>query len=181
MSDPRLPSTRRQRGLSLVECAIALAITSLALGTALPGLNQMLQQRRLEGVAAQLETDVHLARGLSVMRNQNLRLSFLSDPAGACYVVHTGAADACTCGGEHGATCRPGDVALRSVRLPASGTVAMRANVRSMVLDASRGTVTPTASVRLTSADGRELRVIVNVMGRVRACSPSALRGYAAC
>ena len=45
---------RRQRGFTLVESLISLAIASVALGAALPGFQQARQQRHLEGLAAQL-------------------------------------------------------------------------------------------------------------------------------
>jgi type IV fimbrial biogenesis protein FimT len=43
-----------------------------------------------------------------------------------------------------------------------------------------KGTVTPTASIQLRSAAG-QLRQVVNVMGRVRTCTPDGVPGYRAC
>ncbi len=51
-----------------------------------------------------------------------------------------------------------------------------------MLFDPVRGTTTPTATVRVVAADGRAIHQIVNIMGRVRACSPGgAVSGYRAC
>ena len=64
---------------------------------AVPSFERSIERRRLEGTAAQLETDVHYARSLAVARNAPVRMSF-SAPAGAtCYVIHTGAAGQCDC------------------------------------------------------------------------------------
>jgi type IV fimbrial biogenesis protein FimT len=58
----------------------------------------------------------------------------------------------------------------------------MQSNVASMALDGDKGTVSPTGTVKLLGAQGSEVRVIVNIMGRVRACTPTAgLRGYSKC
>jgi type IV fimbrial biogenesis protein FimT len=44
------------------------------------------------------------------------------------------------------------------------------------------GTSTPTGTVRVIGANGRELRHVVNVMGRVRTCSPQGnVAAYRAC
>jgi type IV fimbrial biogenesis protein FimT len=45
-----------------------------------------------------------------------------------------------------------------------------------------RGTVTPTGTVTVATANGRALKQTVNIMGRVRSCSPDgAVLGYRAC
>jgi type IV fimbrial biogenesis protein FimT len=68
------------------------------------------------------------------------------------------------------------------VRFDAGGAVDVRANSRSLLFDPMKGTVTPTATVQLHSRSGAVIHEIVNVMGRVRACSPApALAGYKAC
>jgi type IV fimbrial biogenesis protein FimT len=71
---------------------------------------------------------------------------------------------------------------LKSVLLPDSGNVRLQSNVRSLLFDGTRGTVSPTGTVRVIGADGRAVHQVVNVLGRVRACSPQrALPGYRAC
>ena len=42
---------------------------------------------------------------------------------------------------------------------------------RSILFDAGKGTVTPTATFAITDRDGRSIRQIVNIMGRVRSCT----------
>lgn len=173
---------RGQHGLSLVECLIPLAVAALLLGSALPAFQEVKQRRALEAAAAQLETDLQLARAAAVARNQVLRLDFASDAAGSCYVVHDGSAGDCRCDATGLATCSPGVEVVRSQRLPGGpGTVGLRSNVRSMAFDPTVGTVTPTASLRLSAPVG-ELRLVVNVMGRVRSCTPDrVLPGLPVC
>lgn len=172
----------RQQGLSLVESLIALAIAAVATGASLPGFQQALEQRRLEGAAAQLHTDLQLARSEAVAQNRTLRISFKQDAGASCYIVHTGNANGCVCSADGAPICTAGVQALRSVHFPAGAGVQLQSNVGSMVLDPSKGTVSPTGTLRLTGAEGRAVHVVVNIMGRARKCSPgAALPGYVAC
>jgi len=67
----------------------------------------------------------------------------------------------------------------RVVRL---GSVGVRSNSASIAFDAVKGPVTPTATVRVAAADGRRIRQIVDLLGRVRNCSPApALPGHRVC
>lgn len=170
-----------QHGLSLIESLIPLAVATVLIGSALPAFDGLKQRRALESTAAQLETDLHLVRAAAVARNEVLRLDLVSDDGGSCYVVHNGQAGDCRCDTAGLAACTPGVDVVRSQRLPGTGAVALRSNARSMAFDPTVGTVTPTASLRLTAPVG-ELRLVVNVMGRVRSCTPDgALPGLPAC
>lgn len=173
---------RAQRGLSLLECLMALAITAIATGATLPAFQATLELRRLEGAAAQLHTDLQLARSEAVARNRTLRISYGQLSGASCYVVHTGSAGACTCGAMGAPVCTPDAEPLRTEHFPAGSGVQLQSNVASMVLDPARGTVSPTGTLRLLGSEGRAVHVVVNIMGRARKCSPGgALRGYAAC
>jgi type IV fimbrial biogenesis protein FimT len=175
-------SRRSQAGVTLVETTVVASIVAIVAGVAVPGFDQAIQRRHLEGAAAQLETDVHYARTLAVAANAPMRISFVSDAGGTCYVIHTGAANQCTCNSTGETTCTGDARADRSVRFATGGPVRVASNSRSVLFDPTRGTTTPTATVQVTSRDGRTIRQVVNIMGRVRSCSPApGLSGYPAC
>lgn len=175
-------SSRTQRGLSLVESLMALAIAAVATGATLPGFQQVLEKRRLEGAAAQLHTDLQLARSEAVARNRSLRMSFDGGGSSSCYVVHTGPAGSCTCHDTGTPVCTSGAEALRSAHFAPDDRVQVESNVASMLLDPDKGTVSPTGTVRVRSTEGRAVHVVVNIMGRARKCSPgSAVPGYPSC
>lgn len=179
---PHAPApTRGARGLSLVECLMTLAVATVTLGAALPGLQEMRERRQLDGAAAQLETDLHYARSIAASQHSGVRIAFQSGTAGTCYVVHTGPAGACDCLDSGPARCTAGQAPLRSVRLEAADGIRLASNVPSILFDGSMGTSTPTGTVRLLGHEGRELRLVVNLMGRVRTCSPAGTFGYKAC
>lgn len=183
MNTRPIPSPRRaQSGVTLVEAAVVLSISAILTGMAVPSFKRAIERRHLDGAAMQLETDIHYARMLAVARNSPLRVSFSSGPGGSCYVIHAGAANTCTCRADGTAQCTGDGAAERSVLFAAGGPVTVASNARSMLLDPLKGTVTPTATVQFNGRNGSAIHQIVNVVGRVRSCSPApALSGYKPC
>ena len=180
---PRRCSPRRfKAGVTLVEAATAVAVVAAAAGLTVPSFERSVQRRHLEGAAAQLETDIHYARSMAVARNMPLRVSFSAGNGSSCYVIHTGAAQCCGCAADGTAACQGSAEALRSVRFAPGDAVSLRSNAGSVLFDPVRGTSTPTATIQLQTASGMGIRQVLNVLGRVRSCSPTpALSGYAAC
>jgi type IV fimbrial biogenesis protein FimT len=173
---------RAQAGVTLVETAVVTSVLAVVTGLAMPSFDSAIQRRHLEGAAAQLETDIHYTRTLAVARNAPLRISFEVGAGGSCYVIHTGAANQCSCAAGGAAVCRGDAQAERTVHFAASGPVSLKSNSRSIVFDPVKGTSTPTATMQLTSRKGAAIHQVMNIMGRVRSCSPApALSGYRAC
>jgi type IV fimbrial biogenesis protein FimT len=179
---PRRPARRPTRGLTLIECLIAVGVACMAVGSVLPGYGRMAEKRHLEGAAAQLETDIQFTRGLAVSLDESLRLRVQQDAGGSCYVVYRGPANTCSCTGGGAAVCTQPDAVVRSVNFKAPAGVQLQANVSSMLFSPLQGTVTPTGTLRLTGREGRALHVVVNLMGRARTCAPGgAVGGYPVC
>ncbi len=177
-----MPRTSCLRGVTLVEMAVVMALAAIVVGLAAPGLRDTMDLRRLDGAATRLATDLQLVRTEAVARNQPVRISFHALPGANCWVVHTGLAAQCDCSGDGPATCRGDARQIKTVRLPADERVGLQANMGSIVFDPLHGTGTPTGTLRLTGRDGRAIHHVVNVMGRVRSCSPAgAVPGYRAC
>lgn len=161
-----------QRGLSLVELLCSLAIVALLVGGALPMFNELRWSQALQSAASLLETDLHHARSLAVISGRPVRLSIQAPASGgSCYVVHTGAAHACRCDGHGQAQCVAGAELLRLAEQPASAGIRLTPAERSILFDGGKGTVTPTATLKLTDPDGRTIHQVVNIMGRVRTCA----------
>ena len=173
---------KKQRGITLVEACVTLAVATIVATGAAPSMQQLLDGRRLDGTASQVASDLQFTRTSAVARNQRVRFSLQTDAAGSCYVIHTGSADACRCGNSGPAVCESGASEIRTVRLPASDRVIVQANVASILFDPVHGTSTPAGTVRVVGSGGRELRHVVNVMGRVRTCAAQgSVAGYRAC
>ena len=174
-------TARQQSGFSLVESLLGVAITSLALGAGLPGFEAAKEKRHLDGSAAQLETDIQLARSEAVKLRHTLRLTFATSSAGSCYVVHTGKATDCSCTADGNSSCKSNATAYRAAGFKAGGDLQMSSNVTSIVFDPVQGTITPTGTFRFMGPKRNEVRVVVSIMGRARLCTPTRVPGYTAC
>lgn len=166
-----------KRGVTLVETLCVLAILLVLLGGGVTLFNELRAGQRLLAVAALLETDIHLARSTAIHSGQPVRLVVQSLPSGgSCYMLHDGAGNACSCSDDGSARCEAGVQLLRSEGQPAASGVVLAALPHPVLFDGSKGTVTPTATLRLASRDGHAIHQVINIMGRVRSCSPAEAR-----
>ena len=163
---------RAQRGLTLIEVCTTLAVASVLAGTAIPSFEQSKNKRVLDGTAAELATDLHYVRSEAVARNEGVRIGFRNVAGGTCTLIHTGSNADCQCSADGVAQCGNGATLLKSHFHPANAGLAVSANVTSMRFDPTRGMVTPAGAVTVTNVNGQSLRHVVNIMGRVRTCSP---------
>lgn len=172
----------RERGVTLVESCVVLAVTALLATTAAPAMRDLIDVRRLDGTATRLATDIQFIRTETVARNQALRLSLYAHPRGSCYVLHSGAANQCRCDADGPAQCVGDAREIKTVSLLDADRVTLQANVGSLLFDPLHGTASPTATLRLLGARTRAVHHVINLMGRVRSCSPlAAMPGYRAC
>jgi type IV fimbrial biogenesis protein FimT len=178
---PRPPASGRRAGFTLVETALCGTVAAVLVAILAPGFVQARERHRLLALAAQLATDLQWARSLAVARGTSVRITFEAGLGAGCYVIHTGPASACHCGDSGAAACTSAGQALQVFRLPLASSVQLSSNTRSMLFDARQGTVTPTGTVTISGSAGT-IRQIVNILGRVRSCSPGGLvSGYRDC
>ncbi|MBT2300815.1 prepilin-type N-terminal cleavage/methylation domain-containing protein [Variovorax paradoxus] len=73
----------RQRGFSLIEIVVTIAVLALILFAAMPSIGTWLDNTRIRNVADSLQNGLQIARGEAVRRNQNVSfwLVGLNDPA----------------------------------------------------------------------------------------------------
>jgi type IV fimbrial biogenesis protein FimT len=176
---------RLSGGFTLVEASITVAIAAITLATAAPSFGSFIETRRLNGVAAQLAADIQFIRAEALLRNAPLRLSLHDDAGGNCYVLHSGLAKQCSCAGDGPALCSGDAREIKTVVLPARERIRVQANVASILFDPLHGTSTPTGTLRVVADSGRAVHHVVNIMGRVRTCSPAGaapvVAGYRVC
>lgn len=73
----------RQRGFTVVELVVTIAVLALILMTAMPSVATWMGNTRIRNVADSIQNGLQLARGEAVRRNQNVSfwLVALNDPA----------------------------------------------------------------------------------------------------
>ena len=172
----------RQAGVTLIEACIVMAVAATLVGTGVPSFKSMLERRTLEGRAGELSTDLQFLRSEAVSRNHAMRISFGSDAGGSCYVLHSGSSGDCRCSSAGTAQCTEDAIAVKAVGLPQSSGVRLQSNVATMLFDPLHGTASPTGTLRLIDRSDRAIHHVVNIMGRVRSCSPGGvMTTYKAC
>jgi type IV fimbrial biogenesis protein FimT len=177
-------SACRQRGFTLIELMVVVAIAAILLTLAAPSFTGYMNKKRVEGVAAELATDIQFARTEAVVRNAPVRITFGS----GCWVVHTAGSTATTCTQAAGATLGTGATQLKDVQLASNLNASLSPNnsltyiafdaVRAMSTSDGGGT---SHSIDVNSSSGSwQLRTAVSSVGRVQVCSPNgSVPGYA--
>ncbi|HSW07910.1 GspH/FimT family pseudopilin [Aquabacterium sp.] len=175
-------SRRLQRGLTMIETLCVVSVLATTLGIATPSMKSWQLKQALHATAAELETDIQYARSQAVATQRPVRLDTQVLGNSSCYVLHTGSAHECTCMGQSQVQCTGEARVLRVAEQRNDGSVRLTTTKVSIVFDPKRGTVTPTATLKLADSQGRAVHQIVNIMGRVRSCSPQgASAGIKAC
>ena len=132
--------------MSLTESLIAVAILAITMAISAPSLLRARTIYELQSAARMVESRMQSARILAVTRNRDCRINVTSSTT---YVVE--------CQGASWET-------IETVSLPRGITVTASARPEFH----ERGMVAPTATLTVWDRSGMNLRVIVNVNGRVR-------------
>lgn len=140
-----------QRGLTLVELLIGIAVMALLMVLAAPSFTSMIEMQRLRGTSDQLTTDLQFLRSEAVSRQERTGISFASNASMTCYVVHTcgtinGIDCLCDCrGATPAARCGTGQKReIKVVQLPRSSKVEVKpVTVSGAALTADHVTIDP--------------------------------------
>lgn len=159
----------RQRGFTLVEVGVAIALLAILVTLAVPSFGSALARHRLKAAAEQIAHDLAEARLDAEQRGVPRHVSF-DRGTPWCYTV--GSAGGCAC--RAAASCQ--------VR-----TVAGTDHPGVRLVDSSDASYLPdgggvSGSALLQGADGTQLRASVTRLGRPAVCAPgAAVPGFAAC
>jgi type IV fimbrial biogenesis protein FimT len=167
-----------QRGFGLLEVLVVMAVVVAATAVLWPNLRDALDMRRLKAASSHWSALIQSARHWAFTLNRPVRLEFQGGAA-PCLVLHTGARGACSgCGTS---PCSSGAQRLGTTP-PLPYALTASASSASLVWSPTDRTVTPTGTLRLELPDGRALHHVVNLVGRMRVCSPAGtVKGVATC
>lgn len=197
----------RVRGFTLMEMLIAMLILAIIITLAVPSLSGFTANQRLIGAAEQVYAHLQQGRSEAVGRNRPVMVNFAVDGTATwaygmssandlCDLAVTAAttAGACAISVDDGdAVLDPGDgsvdtgdlLLMRFTDLDFPGVQMNISGFSSgntqITFDPLRGTASA-GEVRLTGANGNNLRVRVSLLGRVTICTPDDSMGaYQAC
>lgn len=167
-----------ERGVTLVEIAIGLAIVALTLAIGTPMMADWLQNLQIRNAAEAIQNGLQLARGEAVRRNTNVEF-ILSSPGTAggtgwtVRTVGTGTVLQSKPDGEGSAK------AVLSVTPGGANTVTFNGFGRMPTTPPNNDdgsafmTQIDVDSSVLAAADSRELRVLIGSGGQIRMCDPN--------
>lgn len=160
----------KNRGLTLLELMIVLAMLAVVSSLALPSFGAAAQRARLKNSAEILAADLAEARFQAAQRGQSLFVDF---QAGSdwCWAVAT--APGCACGSAQ--PCQ-----LKTVRASDHPGIKLL-EPQATAFDPS-GAAVVVGSAVFESARGERLRVNTSLLGRTSVCAAGApVPGYGAC
>lgn len=173
------PELSSERGVTLVELLVVIAVLSVLLTLSAPSLSGYLTGKRVEGVTNELVADLQWARTESVSRNALVRIRFNSSTA---YQIETEtplpASISCTAALAVGI--------IKTTNLPAGLTLkgaGMSALPTCMAIEPVRATAPLAGSVEIDGGSGYVVRVTTGNAGRVQTCVPagSKMGAYQPC
>lgn len=141
-----MPHRASPHGVSLVESCLVLAIIASLTVIAVPPLIEAREAYGLAGAAAEVRTELHRARILAIVRNQDCRMRVTSN---VTYLVE----------------CQtPAWVPVAFHQLPPGFTITANNRPEFHPL----GNVGPMATISVWNERGRSRRIVVSRSGRVR-------------
>jgi type IV fimbrial biogenesis protein FimT len=182
-----------QRGVTLIELAISLAVLAVVLSTAVPGISDWIDNTRIRAAAQSLRDGIETARNEAVRRNESVSFWLVSSPDSSCapsgssmhWVVSIDSPVG-KCGAAPSPTAAPRIVMGRD-----AGSDASKLRVTALQSDgASAGTTLTfngfgrpvqgaTSQIgqidltgKLSGTSYRALRITVSGGGQVRVCDP---------
>lgn len=166
----------RQRGISLIELIIGIAILGIILGAGVPAYTTWIANSRVHNAAEALLNGLQLARAEALSRNTRVQLTLNADSGWTIGCV--------TATAECPATIQTRPGAEGSANLTLSITLAdatTTAGPASIAFDALGRPAGANPIVRvdldvpttvLAAADSRELRLLIAAAGQARMCDP---------
>ena len=161
-----------QRGISLIETLIGVAIISITLAAGAPSFSSYLQSRQIRNAAEALQNGLNLARAEAVRRNTYVQFALANDFSWTvgCVTASTNCpATIQTRTAAEGSSNASVATTANTLSFNGFGKVTTLAAGNNAVLDITN----PTGGTCATAGGSmRCLRVVVSAGGQVRMCDP---------
>lgn len=168
---------RSSSGFSAVEMVVTMAVLAVLVGIAVPSFQDTLNKRRLIGAVEQLYGDLQFARNEVFGRNRSIHVTSNIQADGAwCHGIDDTAACNCTVAND----CQVGGMPKVTQGSDFKGVTLGSAD--TITFDPPQAYANNTTVIY--TLNGKQMKVIVSVLGRIRICSPSGsanITGYPEC
>jgi type IV fimbrial biogenesis protein FimT len=175
----------RGKGFTVIELMIAVAIIGVLAALAIPSLTDFIEKNRLKGAAEEAQSLLQFARSEAVKRNADVFTRFAADGTTTwCFGTSTATNCDCTSSTSCAISIAGTAVVKRIVSTDFSNISLTTPANYELTFDHRRGMTSNNGTLSFTSPRGYEIRVVVNVLGRIRVCSPSGsnkVPGYEDC
>lgn len=160
----------QQRGFTMIEMMVAVAILAVTVSAAVPGFTQFVANTQIRSATESVRNGIQLARAEAVKRNAQVRFTLQTDTSWVIGCT-TPVVDVC-----------PAVIQSKTANESAAKSIALTMVGSKEITFTNLGTVTPAAGQlsvinvdhkTLSAADTRDLRVMVGAGGSVRMCDPN--------
>ena len=174
-------------GFTLVELMIGIAVVAILLTVVVPSFQHMMERARVRSAAESLVSALQFARSEAIKQNTRVEVAFDGEGTTAwCYGLDDDPSSECDCE-EHPADCTiAGETWVFSNAGATASFPGVVVDVFGMSSDETgfappRGAATDDGQLVVSGPGGDTIRVRIESMGRVRACSFSGFIGYDPC
>lgn len=151
------------KGVTLIELMIGIAIISILIAIGLPSFNSMIQNAQIRTATESIQNGLQLARAEAVRRNE--QVSFILG-TGSSWTVSTVAGTAIQS--------RPSSEGSANVTVTITPAGATTATFNALGRLANPTTAPTQIDLDMTAtSDSRELRITLSSGGQIRTCDPS--------
>lgn len=184
------------RGLTIIELLVAVAIVAVLATLAAPSLRQFMIEQRLKSTAGELLADVQMARNTALtLREGNVAVAIRSDANVTCYAVVPGITDLSTdcdctrsganfCQNQFGGAVPGGLTSIKTTTIDRSSGIKVGPN-STVYFSAYSGVVVDRAAktLNVVASPGGQVNVVVSGTGLPQICVPAGnnVSGYPAC
>ena len=179
---------RASPGFSLVELVVTMAVLGILVAAAAPNLQAFLDKNRVVGAAEAVYGQLQFARSEAVKQSADMVAVFQTTAPWCVGYSRDTTCDCTRAVDDPGACTILGDGVTAVLKVidgsTFSGVTMTSPAPAPITFNGVRGTAGGGGAVLLQSSLGRQMQVEVNVLGRVRLCSPSgsgAIAGYPTC